>query len=578
MSQQEQHNKPIVWTIAGSDSGGGAGIQTDLATINDLGCFGCSVITAITAQNSIEVSLVEPVSESMLTSQLTTLAADLSPKAIKVGLLADQQQLDVIANWLTSFRKQSHANSAIPIIVDPVMVASCGDGLNLAPELDYSAFKGLINLITPNAQELFRLASERDAEFEPSQCGFYEAATAIQEQIKCHVLAKGGDAAHWQGNTASDLFVCQQVEGVSESHQYQSYWLTSKRIATVNNHGSGCTLSTAIACFMAQGYVLHDAIVMAKAYVTKGLIESVQYGLGAGPLAKTGWPDDIHLYPIVASYSGSDFNDNLSAKTNEEPSQQLATHGNVLAVNHGFVRLEQEIGVYPVVADIALLEALLKAGCTTVQLRLKMSADPKLSQTKQMEPIERQIQQAIMLGRHYNAQVFINDHWQLALKHGAFGIHLGQEDVEIADLDLIRQAGIALGLSSHSIFEILLAHQLAPSYIALGHIFPTTTKVMPSAPQGLAKLARYAALLNPVCPTVAIGGIDRDVLDAIKLTQVSSVAVVRSVTQANCPVKAYKQLLNLWQKESEVAGLAVQSNVLSEVRPKLTSLHELCYE
>ena len=535
MSQLMQgNNKPIVWTIAGSDSGGGAGIQTDLATMNNLGCFGCSVITTVTAQSSVEVSLVEPVSDAMVIAQLNALEADLIPAAIKIGLIANQQQLDIIAKWLKSFRSKDIANKTVPVIVDPVMVASCGDGLNQQAELDFSAFKGLITLLTPNAQELFRLVAKSAVKNDLSKASFYDAASFLNKDLKCNLIAKGGDAEQWQGDTASDLFVCQQVLGVSESHQYQSYWLSSKRIETNNNHGSGCTLSSAIACFMAHDYVLHDAIVMAKAYVSKGLLDSVQFGKGAGPLAKTGWPNDIGLYPHVSHYYASDSDKNL---TNSADLVTGSSHGS----NKAFAKLEQDIGVYPVVDDIALLEALLKAKCTTVQLRIKQSGDTL------DEHIETQIQRAITLGRDYQAQVFINDHWQLALKHGAFGIHLGQEDAELAPLDVINEAGIAIGLSSHSVFEILLAHQLKPSYIALGHIFPTTTKVMPSAPQGLTKLARYAALLKSVCPTVAIGGIDEQVLEQIKACKVDSIAVVRAVTEAAYPTSAYKRLLSQWQ-------------------------------
>ncbi|WP_285162695.1 thiamine phosphate synthase [Shewanella goraebulensis] len=537
MSQLMQNiKKPIVWTIAGSDSGGGAGIQTDLATMNDLGCFGCSVITTLTAQNSVEVNLVEPVSDAMLIAQLNVLEADLTPAAIKIGLIANQQQLNVIAKWLKSFRSKDIANKIVPVIVDPVMVASCGDGLNRQAELDFSAFKGLITLLTPNAQELFRLVPKSAVKIDLGKASFYDAASFLNIDLKCNLLAKGGDAQQWQGDTASDLFVCQQVLGVSESHQYQSFWLSSKRIGTNNNHGSGCTLSSAIACFMAHDYVLHDAIVMAKAYVSKGLLDSVQFGKGAGPLAKTGWPEDIGLYPRVSHYYAIDSNKNL---TNSADQTIGSSHGS----NKAFAKLEQEIGVYPVVEDIALLEALLKAKCTTVQLRIKQTGDTL------DEHIETLIQQAITLGRDYQAQVFINDHWQLALKHGAFGIHLGQEDAELAPLDVINEAGIAIGLSSHSVFEILLAHQLKPSYIALGHIFPTTTKVMPSAPQGLTKLARYSALLKSVYPTVAIGGIDGQVLDQIKASKVDSVAVVRAVTEAAYPTSAYKRLLSQWQSD-----------------------------
>ncbi|OBT11653.1 bifunctional hydroxymethylpyrimidine kinase/phosphomethylpyrimidine kinase [Shewanella sp. UCD-FRSSP16_17] len=522
--QQPLSAKPIVWTIAGSDSGGGAGIQTDLATINDLSCFGCSVITALTAQNSVTVALVDAVSQEMLLGQLNALAEDLAPSAIKIGLIANQKQLELIARWIKSFKCRSLAFKTIPIVLDPVMVASSGDSLNSESELDFTPFKGLVDLITPNAHELIKLTqSNIDID---AQHGFYQASCWLSEYLDCHVLAKGGDTHGWQGDNAIDLFVCEAVLGVSEEHQFQRYWLTAPRVLTTNNHGTGCTLSSAIAAFMAKGFVLHDAIVMAKAYVLKGLTYSVSYGKGAGPVAKTGWPSDISFYPKIAYYINNtlllDSALNHDAQANE------------------FVRLQRDIGIYPVVDDIAMLAQLLQANCTTVQLRIK--ADGPVSS----EQLERDIKQAIALGRQYNAQVFINDHWQLALKHNAFGVHLGQEDAILADLPALKSAGIALGLSSHSVFEILLANQLKPSYIALGHIFATTTKVMPSKPQGLEKLSIYAELLKHVCPTVAIGGINESVLAQIKHTGVDSAAVVRAVTTADEPASAYLKLYKQW--------------------------------
>ncbi len=131
--------------------------------------------------------------------------------------------------------------------------------------------------------------------------------------------------------------------------------------------------------------------------------------------------------------------------------------------------------------------------------------------------------------------MFINDHWQLALEAGAYGVHLGQEDLHKADLAALAAAGVRLGLSTHGYYEILKALHFRPSYIALGAVFPTTTKVMPTAPQGLARLARYVRLLDGVVPLVAIGGIDQQVLPQVLATGVGCAAVVRAVTEAADP-------------------------------------------
>lgn len=213
---------------------------------------------------------------------------------------------------------------------------------------------------------------------------------------------------------------------------------------------------------------------------------------------------------------------------------------------------KQSLGLYPVVDDVAWIERLLPLGINTIQLRIKNS---------QQADLEQQIIRAIELGRQYQAQVFINDYWQLAIKHGAYGVHLGQEDIEESNLAQLTKAGIRLGLSTHGYYELLRIVQIHPSYIALGHIFPTTTKQMPSKPQGLVRLALYQKLIDSIpygcthdgaCtltlgyPTVAIGGIDQSNADQVWQTGVSSLAVVRAITlsQSSKPViEFFNQLM-----------------------------------
>ncbi|KHA58871.1 thiamine-phosphate pyrophosphorylase [Vibrio variabilis] len=221
---------------------------------------------------------------------------------------------------------------------------------------------------------------------------------------------------------------------------------------------------------------------------------------------------------------------------------------------------KQSLGLYPVVDDVAWIERLLPLGINTIQLRIK---------NPQQADLEQQIIRAIELGRQYQAQVFINDYWQLAIKHGAYGVHLGQEDIEESNLAQLTKAGIRLGLSTHGYYELLRIVQIHPSYIALGHIFPTTTKQMPSKPQGLVRLALYQKLIDSIpytnteaafrpakdkavsdyvlgFPTVAIGGIDQSNADQVWQTGVSSLAVVRAITLAESPqsvIEFFAQLM-----------------------------------
>jgi len=193
------------------------------------------------------------------------------------------------------------------------------------------------------------------------------------------------------------------------------------------------------------------------------------------------------------------------------------------------------LGLYPVVDSVEWIERLLKAGVKTLQLRIKDKRD---------EEVESDVIAAIELGRRFDARLFINDYWQLAIKHQAYGVHLGQEDLETTDLSAIREAGLRLGVSTHDDMEIDVALAARPSYIALGHVFPTQTKQMPSAPQGLAQLARHIARLGDY-PTVAIGGISLVRAPAVLETGVGSIAVVSAITQAADWQAATEQLLQL---------------------------------
>lgn len=193
------------------------------------------------------------------------------------------------------------------------------------------------------------------------------------------------------------------------------------------------------------------------------------------------------------------------------------------------------LGLYPVVDSVAWIERLLEAGVRTLQLRIK---------DKQDHEVEADIAAAVALGKRYAARLFINDYWRLAIKHDAYGVHLGQEDLETTDLSAIRTAGLRLGVSTHDDMEIDVALAARPSYIALGHVFPTQTKQMPSAPQGLAQLAHHVARLQDY-PTVAIGGISLARAPQVLATGVGSIAVVSAITQAADWRLATQQLIDL---------------------------------
>jgi hydroxymethylpyrimidine kinase/phosphomethylpyrimidine kinase/thiamine-phosphate diphosphorylase len=180
------------------------------------------------------------------------------------------------------------------------------------------------------------------------------------------------------------------------------------------------------------------------------------------------------------------------------------------------------IGLYPIVDRASWLKRLLPLGIQTIQLRVK---------DLQGSALETEICQAIDIAEHYQAYCFINDYWQLAIKHQAYGVHLGQEDISEQACKQIQKAGLKLGISTHTTEEIHHALTFNPDYIAIGPIFPTKTKDLSYIPQGLEKLLYWVKTLD--IPIVAIGGISVEHFQAVKTTGVSGIAVISAIAQAH---------------------------------------------
>jgi hydroxymethylpyrimidine kinase/phosphomethylpyrimidine kinase/thiamine-phosphate diphosphorylase len=484
-----------VWTIAGSDSGGGAGIQADLKTMNALGTHACSVITALTAQNTQAVSAIELPSPSMLQGQLEALRTDLPPVALKLGMLGDAQGIGIIANTLKNLNAQ--------IVCDPVMVSTSGHDLRQADALQAlkSQLLPLVQLLTPNLPEAEILAEQAITSTEAME----SAAQKIRQLGVRSVLIKGG---HFDSDFAQDYW----TNGI------QHAWLISPRIDTNQTHGTGCTLSAAITACLGLGYQELDAIVIAKAYVNQGLRLAPRVGQGQGPLAHLGWPETQADLPWITPTAAAGLN-----------RPQFPDCG------------EQPLGFYPIVNRAEWLEKLLPLGVSTVQLRIK---------DLQGEDLEREIAQASAYARKMDCRLFINDYWQLALKYNAYGVHLGQEDLATADLAAIQAAGLRLGVSTHCYREVARALAVQPSYMAVGPIFNTTTKTMYFQPQGLEALARWRRSL-PGYPLVAIAGIFLDNAPEVLATGVDSIAVVRDVTQAENLPERVAQWLALFDRQNQ---------------------------
>ncbi|MCR3755277.1 MAG: thiamine phosphate synthase [Sodalis sp. Psp] len=207
-----------------------------------------------------------------------------------------------------------------------------------------------------------------------------------------------------------------------------------------------------------------------------------------------------------------------------------------------FSPVPYRLGLYPIVDSLAWLVRMLDVGVTTVQLRIKDRSETQ---------IDADIEAAVLLGYRYNARVFINDYWRMAIHYGAYGVHLGQEDMDSADAGAIYAAGLRLGLSIYNETELARALAWQPSYIAFGHIFPTSTKAMLSHPQGLATLRRLATGLTQI-PTVAIGGIGpRQAYDVLSCG-VGSIAVASAIIHASDwrqATAALQLMIEIWEHD-----------------------------
>lgn len=256
-----ENNVPIALTIAGSDSSGGAGIQADLKTFAALGVYGCSVLTALTAQNTSGVQGVHTVPPAFIAAQFDAVMADLAVGAIKTGMLATRETVEIVARSLA-------AHAHLPIVVDPVMVATSGDVL-LAPEAIDAVRQRLIPLaeiITPNLPEAARLL---DARIATDEAEMAEQGRALLQLGAKAVLIKGG---HAEGGAAVDLLL--SADGLHR--------LALPRIATANTHGTGCTLAAAIAAFLAAGLPQTEAVQRAKSFVWLALRAGKDMGIGKG--------------------------------------------------------------------------------------------------------------------------------------------------------------------------------------------------------------------------------------------------------------------------------------------------------
>ncbi len=477
-------------TIAGHDPIHGAGITADLATWAAMGLGGCSVVTALTVQNSQGLAQVLPVDAAVVRDALQAVLRDGEPAAIKVGMLGSVAVAREVSDFL--------AARACPVVVDPVLSGSNGRHAFEAHQACWLMTLWTVmrhaDVITPNLPEaaaLVGVSPARVAEHLPQ----------LRALCRGAVVVKGG---HGEGPESMDWVY--DGERCAE--------LSTPRTPG-SAHGSGCVFSAVLAGMLAQGWDVFDASCEAKLRTAAGVAQALWVGAGRP-------------------------NTHAAAKLSSAALPTLRWAGTPDARDPpSFLPPAHPLGFYAVLPDVDWITRALTWGVRTLQLRIKAGTMPEAERRAQLRAAVRAARAVP------GAQLFINDDWRDALELGAQGVHLGQEDLAEADIPALRRSGLRLGVSSHTPLEMSRAHAVRPSYVALGPVYPTTLKAMAYKPLGLARLRDWAQRYQPAYPVVAIGGIDLARAPGVLACGVGSVAVVSALTQAADPRAAAAQFLHL---------------------------------
>jgi hydroxymethylpyrimidine kinase/phosphomethylpyrimidine kinase/thiamine-phosphate diphosphorylase len=493
--------RPIIWSIAGLDTAGGAGLSADQRAADALGVHLCPVAAALTAQHSQGVEAVFPVPEAQLEAQLQALAEDLPPVAIKTGLLGSVAAVQAVARWVDHFRARTPAGQdphrQLALIVDPVLGASAGGSAFASASVLQACCEWLLpraTVLTPNraeAQRLLGLPADGPHPHggEAVDTDLPALARRLQALGARSVVITGGDAPSAPG---ADGRRPHCLDWLQTPHAQG--WLTAPRVDTPHHHGTGCTFATGVAAAWVLGHVEADAIVLANLLTRHALMQAHGAGRGPGPVkARPGFDAGPQAGGAPMPWLG----------LGEALPWALEPRFTAFAP---FAQPADRL--YGILPDAPQLRGALGAGLRCVQLRHKAR-----------EGLMPHLRDSIDAAAQAGAQLFVNDHWREALalppKVDAaptyrLGLHLGQEDLLAlgpADQALLQaEAGrMMLGLSSHSLWELARALGCCASYVACGPVQATTTKDMPWRPQGERNL-RWWVAQSPV-PVVAIGGL-----------------------------------------------------------------------
>lgn len=520
--------KPMLWSLCASDSRGGAGMQAVIAqgAIHNVECR--SVVTALTAQSHQGVAMVEPVSHSMLEAQWLAAVDDGKPDAVVVGWLPANEAL---IGWVID---KLHTLTC-PVIWDPVLSAthtlsgtsltssSVQTGSGFDPAIDMlRALIPYVTVITPSLAEARWLVKDES-------CDALVAARRLQQLGADTVMITGGDSCSetfdTEGAWVTDIVVSQCNNNQPETVVLPEFAIHQRPIEQ-HAHGTGSQLAGALAVFIAQGERLYDALLMAALAAREALKNASLGGEGdcaqykntvAAPLPEKGdeWPlvTAVHCLPELLTLH-EPLNSPESVAFNF-----LVVQDRQQSNDSDFPRTDEpindELGLYALTDNLEHLDSLLRLKVDTIQWRVK----EKTANYKKNASL------ALQRCRNAGIPCWFNDDWQLALELHPEGVHLGQEDMVIADLPALRKAGVGIGISTHTQWEIARARAINPSYIAFGPVFPPLSKQLKYPPLGVEQVRQWHKRYSS-WPHTCIGGIVPANAEFVAATEIGSLAIV----------------------------------------------------
>ncbi|XP_076903411.1 thiamine biosynthetic bifunctional enzyme TH1, chloroplastic-like [Bidens hawaiensis] len=499
---------PHVLTMAGSDSGAGAGIQADLKTCAARGAFCSTVITAVTAQNTLGVQDVSILPEESVAAQLKSVLSDMQVDVVKTGMLPSTAMVKILHDSLKQFPVQA-------LVVDPVMVSTSGHVLAGSSILD--TFKQdllpMADIVTPNIKEASILLGGLQLE---TVNDMRTAAKSLHDMGPRNVLVKGGDLP--SSSDAVDIF----FDGKD------FYELRSSRIQSRNTHGTGCTMASCIAAELAKGSSMLSAVKVAKRYVETALEYGKTISIGTGPQG----PFD-HLFKLKRNKSNRtqlfDPNDLFLYAVTDSGMNKRWGHSITDAV-----------------------KSAIEGGATIVQLREKDAETGEFLEAAKA---------CLEICHSHNIPLLINDRVDIAMACDADGVHVGQSDMPVNTVRALLGPDKIIGVSCKTPEQALKAWADGADYIGSGGVFPTNTKAN-NRTIGLDGLKTIC--LASKLPVVAVGGINltnaRSVME-LGVVNLKGVAVVSALFDRECVAAETRKLHDLLTETVASVGSAVTAEV-----------------